>query len=159
LICRPGFETAFVLLLDRPETNRFLVWKDIAVYVETSGCCSNIRDRFLFRQFSSDIQHFYALMYAVADEGEGGASIGTFGSVEPHTSTHDSLLATLPVFVTEDPKGLMGARVAAEVVEAAGLGDLCVGKNEGNTLEKLRHYKLSLELQKRADDHLKMLIF
>jgi serine/threonine protein kinase len=155
LICRPGFETAFVLLLDRPETNRFLVWKDIAVYVETSGCCSNIRDRFLFRQFSSDIQHFYALMYAVADEGEGGASIGTFGSVEPHTSTHDSLLATLPVFVTEDPKGLMGARVAAEVVKAAGLGALCVGDTNTETLDKLTRYKRSKELQARAREHLK----
>jgi hypothetical protein len=52
----------------------------------------------------------------------------------------------------------MADRVAAEVVEAAGLGDLCVGKNEEDTLEKLRQYKLSLELQKRAVDHLNMLI-
>ncbi len=154
LICLPGFETAFVLLLDWPETNRFLVWKDIAKYVETTGCCSNIRDRFLLRQFPSDIQHFYALMYAVADEGEGAASISTLGSVEPHTSTHDSLLATLQVFVTEDPKGLMGVRVAAEVVKAAGLGALCVGETHTETLDELARYKHSIESQTRAREHL-----
>ena len=91
-------------------------------------------------------------------EGKGGACIGSFGSVVPHTTVQDMLKRRMVVFVWKNPDGLMADRVAAEVVEAAGLGDLCVGKNEEDTLEKLRQYKLSLELQKRAVDHLKMLI-
>ncbi len=48
----------------------------------------------------------------------------------------------------------MGARVAAEVVKAAGLGALCVGETNTETLDKLARYKHSKELQTRAREHL-----
>ena len=158
LLSRPGFEHDYALLPDRPDTMRFHVWNEIDTYVQAKGCGSNLRDRFLFRNFSAGTGDYYALMYAVANEGEGGAAVGSFCSVEPHSCTQDALNAMLLVFVTEDKKGLMGSRVASEVVIAAGFGALCVGENDKETLDKVAVYKHSPELRMRAREHLRSTI-
>lgn len=82
-------------------------------------------------------------------------SISSFDSMAPHSTAQEVLQRGMVMFATENQDGLMADRVAAEVLKAAGLGRLCVGQSDSETLEKLRQYKRSPVLQKRAHDHLK----
>ena len=159
LLCKPDFRDAFMLFLDRPETTRFEFCRLLNKYIEAKKDSSeaSLRDRILFRPYSDGATGFYGLIDA-ARRGKGAVGISSFDSVVPHTTVQDLLKRQMVVFATENPDGLMSDRVAAEVLKAAGLGELCVGQSDEETMEKLRQYKLSPVIQRRAQEHLKMII-
>ena len=72
--------------------------------------------------------------------------ISSFDSVGPHTCAQEALKCGLVVFTTKNLDGLMADRVTAEVLEAAGLGDLCVGTSDVETVEKIVRYKQCKQL-------------
>ena len=167
-MCTPEFDDAFLVFLDRPETMRLELERLREIYIEAkrddsdlggNSILFSLRDRILFRPFSDGSPRFYSLIDA-ALHGKGGmgiraVSISSFDSMAPHSTAQEVLQRGMVMFATENQDGLMADRVAAEVLKAAGLGRLCVGQSDSETLEKLRQYKRSPVLQKRAHDHLK----
>jgi hypothetical protein len=148
---------AVMLFLNRPETMESEIMFWLEEFITTTHCDAEIRLRIIFRPFSDGTPLFMGLVDVIVRGGKGGAGISSFGSVVPHTTVQDILRRQLVMFVWKNPNGLMSERVAAEVVEAAGLGVLCVGETVGETLEKLRQYMQRPDWQASASDHLKMM--
>jgi serine/threonine protein kinase len=156
LLCMPDFSDAILVLLDRPETMRpqIYLWLQKYIVAKSCGSAPDLRSRIIFRPFSDGAKPFYGLIDVISNGGEGGLGIGSFDSVGPHTCAQDALKCGLVVFTTMNPDGLMADRVTAEVLEAAGLGDLCVGTSDADTVDKIVRYKRCKQLRLKARQHL-----
>jgi serine/threonine protein kinase len=162
LLSMPEFRKDCMLIFDRPETMRFQISEWVGKYVAAKSCGSktvlDLSSRFLFRPFPEDAPAFNGLIDAICNEGDGGVGIGSFGSVSPYACVQGLLKRRMLLFATNNPEGLMADRMTAEVLEAAGLGQLCVGVTDRETVEKVVRYRQSRALQKMAREHLDTII-
>jgi hypothetical protein len=132
---------AWILFIERPAGMRGQIDEWIDTYIQSTGCDSNIKHRFLFRHDFPDSPGLYSL-FTLTD-----ASLDAVGgNYSAHTTAQDALMH-VPHFCTNDPNGLMQSRVGAEISIAAGLERVCVGKTCQETIDLLVQYAHDSEAQ------------
>jgi hypothetical protein len=116
----------------------------VSKYVAATRCDSDLINCFLFRQFPEDDQAFNGLIDCICNEGGGELGIGSFGSVGPHICAQvGGKQRRMLLFATNNPDGLLADSMTADVLEAAGLDQLCVGATDREIVGKVVRYRQS----------------
>jgi hypothetical protein len=140
-----------LLLLERPVEMRQTILDWVDGFNKTAESPVD-RMRIIFRPWMEDKRVFLAMIDAVAREGGRGVGIDSFGAVSVHTGTNDCMFRRCLLFTCWDPAGVMPSGIAAEVVTAAGLGEVCVADSPEGVLTLIVNYQRDTLLQERLDE-------
>ena len=110
--------------------------------------CPALIGRVLYRQAAPQTPEYFMLLRA------GNACLDSLANFSSQTSANDSLVCDRPLFTMNDHRGLMQSRVAAEVMIAGGLEQVCVGNNAQATIDLLVKYSHDTELQKMVEEYI-----
>ena len=143
------------LFLDNPAGMRGYILKSLAEYNASQEDSHKVdASRIIFLNWMPDKCDYLALLEAVGHEGARGTTVGSFASVEPHTTVGDALIMCVPHHTCRNEEGTMQIRVPAEIVTAAGLESLCVGDTVDETVEIVVQYANDRDVQDRAIKHM-----
>ena len=140
-----------ILLLDRPVEMRKTILDWVHAFNRTAEFPVDPM-RIIFRPWMEDKRVFLAWIDAITREGGRGVGIDSFGAVSVHTGANDCMFRRCPFFTWWALAGAMPSRVAAEVVTAAGLGEVCVADSLEGVLTLIVNYQRDKLLQERLDE-------
>ena len=143
------------LFLDNPAGMRGYIWKSLAEYNASQEDSHKVHaSRIIFLNWMPDKCDYLALLEAVGHEGARGTTVGSFASVEPHTTVGDAVFMCIPHHTYRNEEGTMQKRVPAEILTAAGLESLCVGDAVDQTVELVVQYANDRDVQDRVIKHM-----
>ena len=144
---------AILVFLEKPTTMKSFILKCLDQYNAAREIASQVdQTRLIFRAWMNDKRVWWQFIRAVGHEGRRGMCICSLSPVSFHTGTSDAMVNRVPLATWKDAKGTMQQRVAAEILESAGLHRLFVSDSLQGTLDLVVAYARDPDLQDRVSD-------